>query len=132
MCVSPARKWAPRGCLLAVAAASADALSPAVVASVAGHGAMRAVVQLMWERMGNVAALLKQGADIDEVAYNTTGAGVFTDGITQHLRAGSGDEPVDVAGLMAKAPQLRSDGLCLIQKNTCTSTRPKLPVPGRL
>lgn len=114
MCILPATTWAPRGCLFTAAAASADALSPAVVASVAGHGAIGTVLQLMWERMGNVAALLKQGADVDKVAYNTTGAGVFTDGVAKHLGAGNGEGAVDVAGLLAKAPQLRSDGVCLM------------------
>lgn len=116
LCMETAAVWAPRGCHF-TAAASAGApgtLSPAVLAATAGDGTAEAVLALMLKRMKHVQALLDNGAAAANVAFNTTGAGAFTDAVIMHVGEIS-EEPVnDVPGLLQAKVDLRSKGVCLL------------------
>ena len=116
LCMQTAAVWVPRGChfAAAVAAGNQGTLSPAVFAAVAGDGTVEAVLALMLERMQHVQALLDGGAAAADVAYNTTGAGVFSAAVAMHVGA-LAEEPVDdVPGLLREAAELRTKGVCLL------------------
>lgn len=115
MCVQTVAGWVPRGCHFAAAAgATPTTLSPAVIAAVAGDPTIGAVLQFMLERMKHVQALLDGGAAAADIAYNTTGAGAFSEAVAMHAGAMS-EEPVnDVSGVLQARADLWGKGVCLL------------------
>ena len=115
LCVLPAPAWAPRGCQFAAAAAGPDSFEPSAIASVAGHAVLHTVLELMVERMQALEELMRAGADLEDLAYNTTGPGVFTDGIAMHVGLEQVEgQPADVSALLAHQAELRRAGVCLL------------------
>lgn len=116
LCMWPAAAWVPRGCHFAAAVApdAPSTLSPALVAAVAGDHTIEAVLMLMLERMRGVQGLLAGGAAAADVAYNTTGAGAFSDAVAMHVGSISETPIKDVAGLLQARAGLRSKKVCVL------------------
>lgn len=109
-CLQPVHSWAPSGCHFTVALENNLHLCQWAFASVAGHGALKSVLDLVIQRM-LVREYMNGGND--HFVHHVTGPAVFTEGILRFLQLEDVYGELEVYQATHKH-RLRAQGICMM------------------